>query len=104
MRKRAVLFAFSAALFGQTVDLDFEKNLAGWSQTSDTFHAETRLPTETAVQVPIGGTYWKGLPYEIGQHSDHWVTSLHPARATLPWARFFLRTLLSTIQCVSSAF
>ena len=57
-------------LSGQT--FDFENGLAGWQVEGNAFDAEpycaSRMLSDRFAQLTLGGDYWKGLEYPVGQH------------------------------------
>src|SRR4051794_9369814 len=75
----ALLFARS--LHGQP--FDFENGIPGWQQTGDAFLNQPYCGPITSTRFapsPLGGTYWKNLPFPLGQHGSCFITTLaHPS-------------------------
>jgi len=69
----------TAASLAALHNLDFENGLALWTADGDAFAGQPvvgdAVLTEQSVHVPIGGDYWKHLPFPVGQHGARWVSS-----------------------------
>ncbi|BCS31377.1 hypothetical protein TBR22_A05770 [Luteitalea sp. TBR-22] len=66
---------------------DFEAGLSEWSVTGDAFSGEpfdARDPRSTDfAHIELGGSYWQGLPYPLGQSGTHLVRSSDRGTGTL---------------------
>ena len=86
-RSFAVVLAAAALSFatpagagpGDPPNLDFESGLTGWTKTGTAFDfqptAGNAATSDTSNVVPLGGDYWKGVPYPVGQHGDFWLST-----------------------------
>ena len=88
----ALLTSFSAG--AQTLTWDFEDVFHGWTQTGKAFAGqpfckpthEAEMPSDRFTDSRLGGTYWQGLDYPLGQHGNCIVTSLLKLPDTEPWS------------------
>lgn len=70
-------------------NLDFEQGLAGWTKSGDAFDAQPVFGDGASAtdfaRVPLGGDYWKGVPYPVGHHGQRWIgTSIKRPSAQTP--------------------
>lgn len=71
----------SAGLPAQTL-FDFESGeLDGWQPSGAAFQnarvrASAVFTTSRLLKVPLGGGYWQNLPYPIGQHGEHLISTI----------------------------
>jgi microsomal dipeptidase-like Zn-dependent dipeptidase len=74
-----VVLAVSARPNGLAQTFDFENGLDGWTRTGTAFDAPPAradlLKSQWFAKVKLGGDYWKGLAYPLGQHGTHLITS-----------------------------
>src|SRR5262249_33218877 len=86
----------TAAAQTRTPNLDFEDGLQQWTPVGTAFSAPPVLGssvlTDTAVRIPIGGSYWRGLPFPIGQHGDRFLQSSDAGEGTLTSMPLTLRS------------
>jgi microsomal dipeptidase-like Zn-dependent dipeptidase len=70
------------------VTLDFEQGLTGWTKTGNAFDGQPLtgnvVLTTAAAGVPLGGDYWKSLPYPVGQHGSGWIGTALSATGGAP--------------------
>ena len=56
---------------------DFEGALDGWTGEGDAFLTQPvradRILTQDVLDVPLGGDYWRGLQYPLGQHGSYLI-------------------------------
>src|SRR5271157_5832503 len=94
--KTAVLaFMAASCACAQALTWDFEDNaLRGWTQTGNAFAGQpfckragdAEMPSERFADSRLGGDYWQGLEYPLGQHGNCLVTSLLKIADAEPWS------------------
>ena len=89
----ALVAAFGAG--AQTLTWDFEDGaFRGWTQTGKAFAGQpfckrardAEMPSERFADSRLGGDYWQGLDYPLGQHGNCVVTSLLKIADAEPWS------------------
>lgn len=84
----ALTFLTSFSANAQTLTWDFEDGaFQGWTQTGNAFAGQPlckradkpEMPSERFADRRLGGDYWQGLDYPLGQHGNCVVTSLQKA-------------------------
>jgi microsomal dipeptidase-like Zn-dependent dipeptidase len=89
----ALMAAFCAG--GQTLPWDFEDgDLRGWTQTGEALTGQPvcKRPQDAEMRSDyfadhrLGGDYWQGLEYPLGQHGNCVVTSSVKVPASEPWS------------------
>ncbi len=89
-----LLLALSS-LSAQSLEWDFESgSFRGWTQTGKAFVAQPFCKRDRDAEMPsarfadsrLGGTYWQGLDYPLGQHGNCVVTSLAKLQDPEPWS------------------
>ncbi len=94
---RAAVFGLAAAVCAgaQTLAWDFEDGtFHGWTQTGKAFAGQpvckrpgdAEMSSTRFVEDRIGGDYWQGLEYPLGQHGDCVVTSRYKISDAEPWS------------------
>jgi hypothetical protein len=95
LKVAALTVAATACACAQTLTWDFESDpFRGWTQTGQAFagqpfckHAQdAEMPSERFADGRLGGDYWKGLQYPLGQHGNCVVTSLLKVATAEPWS------------------
>jgi microsomal dipeptidase-like Zn-dependent dipeptidase len=80
---------------GQTLTWDFEDGaFSGWTQTGKAFAGQpfckraddSEMPSARFADSRLGGDYWQGLEYPLGQHGNCVVTSLLKTADAEPWS------------------
>ncbi len=85
-----LIWCGSSSASAQTPPFDFD-DLRGWSTTGAAFDHQPLLATTDALNpIDLGGTYWRALPYPIGQHGRYLVRSSDEGRGTLTSPTFEL--------------
>ena len=74
----ALVLSWASPVAAQTiVNPDFENGLTGWTATGTAFQGQPVAAAAVSIEVvrpiPIGGNYWSGLPYPIGQSGAHLI-------------------------------
>jgi microsomal dipeptidase-like Zn-dependent dipeptidase len=79
----------------QAIAWDFEEPaFPGWTQTGKAFAGQpfckrprdSQMPSTRFADSRLGGDYWQGLDYPLGQHGNCIVTSLLKAPDAEPWS------------------
>jgi microsomal dipeptidase-like Zn-dependent dipeptidase len=95
MRIAWVALVAVAPACAQPLIWDFEdNNWNGWTQTGNAFTGqpfckkagEAEFSSTRFADSRLGGNYWQGLEYPLGQHGNCVVTSLLKAPAGEPWS------------------
>jgi microsomal dipeptidase-like Zn-dependent dipeptidase len=71
------ILCLAVPLFGQT--FDFENGIAEWNQSGKAFRNQPfcqKTLSTTFAAGKLGGNYWQGLEYPLGQHGSCFVTSI----------------------------
>jgi microsomal dipeptidase-like Zn-dependent dipeptidase len=95
MRAAALALVAAFCASGQTLTWDFEDGaFRGWTQTGKAFagqplckgHGDAEMPSDRFADSRLGGDYWQGLDYPLGQHGNCVVTSLLKIADAEPWS------------------
>jgi microsomal dipeptidase-like Zn-dependent dipeptidase len=89
------MLAATSCACAQPLTWDFEDDVfRGWTQTGKAFAGQpfckraqdAEMPSERFADSRLGGDYWKGLQYPLGQHGNCVVTSLLKIADAEPWS------------------
>jgi hypothetical protein len=80
-RYLCALVITSATMLGQpaAVIFDFEDGIADWQQEGRAFNGQPycgEISSTIFAPSKLGGNYWKGLPYPLGQHGNCLLTTI----------------------------
>src|SRR6266850_2509185 len=71
---------------------DFENGLQDWHASGSAFSdqpvAGANIRTERVNIVKLGGDYWQGLPYPVGQNGNNLIFTADPSEGTLTSSDF----------------
>ena len=92
-RTSFLLFAFTSLLPAQPWDFE-DASFRGWTQTGRAFAGQPFCKKPGAAQMPstrfadahLGGDYWQGMEYPLGQQGNCVVTSLLKIPDPAPWS------------------
>jgi microsomal dipeptidase-like Zn-dependent dipeptidase len=97
---RSLLFltlaCYAGPVYAQTiVNADFEAGLTGWTASGTAFQgqpiAASGVTIEVVRPIPIGGSYWRDVPYPLGQSGAQLIRSA-PGAGTLTSDPFPIRS------------
>src|SRR5262249_33026768 len=94
---KAVMIIIAAVYSGraQTLTWDFEDGVfPGWTQTGKAFAGQPvckrpqdpEMPSAWFADARLGGNYWQGLAYPLGQHGNCVVSSTRKINSPEPWS------------------
>jgi len=95
IRTLALALVTASCACAQTPTWDFEDGaFRGWTQTGNAFAGQpfckrardAEMPSERFADSRLGGDYWQGLEYPLGQHGNCLVTSLLKIANAGPWS------------------
>jgi len=95
MKVAALAFVIAFCASAQAPPWDFETNpFQGWTQTGNAFAGQPVCKRDQDAQMRsdhfadhrLGGDYWQGLEYPLGQHGNCVVTSSVKAATFEPWS------------------
>jgi microsomal dipeptidase-like Zn-dependent dipeptidase len=95
IKTAALAFAAAFCCNAQPLTWDFEDgDLPGWTQTGNAFAGQpfckgaddAEMPSDRFADRRLGGDYWQGLEYPLGQHGNCIVTSLLKIAGPEPWS------------------
>jgi len=95
MKPAALALIVASCACGQPLTWDFEDNsFRGWTETGKALTLQplckgahdAEMPSTRFADSRLGGDYWQGLEYPLGQHGNCTVTSLLKIADVAPWS------------------